>query len=132
MGKVALSGAITATPEGSSAFPTATLSAALGLSQGTGKGFTAGTGILRRTISSPAAFITLEGTPATVAQANFLYARGDSPMQLRLTFDDGANPDIVSVVPLNGPLILEIPDAQFLKLFEVQGSGTIEYMLTGQ
>lgn len=130
MGTVALSGSITAGPAGSGAFPTSVLTAQLALST-LNKSFNQGTGILRRAISSPAAFVALEGTPGTVPQANLLYLRSDAPVQVRMTFDDAPNPDIVSVVPVKGPLVMELEDARFLKLLEVQGTANIEYMLTG-
>lgn len=131
MGKVVVTGSIIASPEGSGSFPTSVLNVALALAQVSGKGFTAGTGILRRAIASPSAFVTLEGVPGTVAQAGFLYVRCDSPIDLRLTYDDGAGGDTVSVVPVHGPLLQEMPAAKFLKLLEAQGTAAIEYMLTG-
>jgi hypothetical protein len=71
------------------------------------------------------------GSSDSVTQANFLYVRTNAPMLLRLTFEDGASPDIVSVVPINGVYILEVDQNRYLKLLEVLGQGKIEWFVSG-
>lgn len=87
-----------------------------------------------KSINSAAAFVALDGvgTGESVTQANFLYARSTSPMKYRLTQADYAGgADIVSVVETQGLLINEFPTVGYLKLLEVQGVGTIEYVASG-
>jgi hypothetical protein len=114
---------------------TATFSARLGLSNGSaGKSFVAATGVLKRQLSSPVSFIELDGvgTAKTVTKGTFLYVKTvGGGVDLRLTSDDGSGGDVVAVIPVNGPLVLELPDSKFLKLLEAKGSVGIEYLVTG-
>lgn len=93
-------------------------------------------GAKQRNANSPNAFITLSGVgPADdVTQADTLYFRCRSPMQIRLTFYNPINPSapVVSVTPVNGTYFAEYPQNQYLTLLEVQGSGQIEYLASGQ
>jgi len=93
-------------------------------------------GVKNRTINTPNAFITLSGVGPTddVTQGDTLYFRSRSPVSVRLTFNNPLVPmsPTVSVIPVNGTLILEAPQSQYLTLLEVQGSGQIEYLVSGQ
>ena len=91
------------------------------------------TGVALRTISSPLAYVALTGVGAsdTVTQANFLYLRTNAPMLVRLTFEDGANPDIVAIVPVFGVFVYEVDVSRYLKLVEVLGSGQVEWFASG-
>lgn len=84
-----------------------------------------------RDVSSPSAYVTLGGvgTGQAVTQASFLYLRTSVAMDLRLTTSDSV--DVVSVHPVDGVLLMEFPAAKYLKLLEVQGSGTLEYFVSG-
>jgi len=85
-------------------------------------------------VNSPGAFVALAGvgTAETVTQANVLYARTTTAMKLRLTFlDPAGGADIVSIVNVEGLMILEPPATGYIKLLEVMGAGTIEYFASG-
>jgi hypothetical protein len=85
-----------------------------------------------RQVNSPAAFVPLDGVGVgeTLTQGNTFYARMQSPMQLRFTFQ--VTPvDVVSVVYPKGLLIMEIDEQHPIKLVEVMGVGTIEYFVSG-
>jgi hypothetical protein len=87
-----------------------------------------------RNINSPGSYVTLDGLgpTSTVTQANFVYLRTQSPFKVRITQADPAGgPDIVSVVNLQGVMLLEFPTTGYAKLVEVQGVGTVEYLLSG-
>jgi hypothetical protein len=131
-----LTGSVSGGPESSSGatFPAATFAAVLALRESSGKSFGCGTGVVRRTVNSPAAYLTLDGVgeTATVTQGDFLYFKSDGLMLLRLTQDDGAGSTTVQVVPVHGLVVLEFPSSRALELLEVQGTGQIEYLVTGQ
>ena len=82
-------------------------------------------------VNSPVAFVTLPGVGAgqPVTKGNFLYLRTAVKMDIRLTMV--GTPDTVSVLNVQGILVMEFPDANTLKLLEAQGVGTIEYAVTG-
>jgi hypothetical protein len=72
------------------------------------------------------------GPNSDVTQATTLLVRTQVPMVLRLTTADiNGGPDNVSVVPINGLLILEFPANGYLKLLEVQGQGQVEIYASG-
>jgi hypothetical protein len=98
------------------------------------KSFNAATGILCYTLASPSpAYQTLEGVGPgrTVPKGNFLYFKTTSQVQLRLTTDDGLGGSVLSLLPVYGLVVLEIDDSKYLKLLEAQGSGPIEYLVSG-
>jgi len=84
-------------------------------------------------VDSPSAFAALDGvgTSETVTQGNFLFLRTTSPFQLRLTTKADSGPDVVAVIPVQGLAIIEFPTGNYLLLLEAKGSGTIEYVVSG-
>jgi hypothetical protein len=100
-----------------------------------GIAFQVATGVLTTNVSTASpSWRTLSGIGASdvVTQGNLLYAKSNGQMFLRLTFENGSDPDIVSIVPLNGgPIILPIDQARYLKLLEVQGTGQLLYFVCG-
>lgn len=135
MGQLKLSGSLTGGPAAvmDGSFPATTWLVSLGFAQGCSKEFGAASGVLTRQVASPGAFIALSGVGSTdaVTQANALYFKCNSPMQLRVTFHPLSGPDYKSVIPVSGPMVLETPDDQYITGLEVMGAGPIEYLATG-
>lgn len=137
MGLLKLSGSIIGGPvDGrASQFPSSSIEVSLGFGVGDSKSFDPCTGVLSRTIAStgPTDFKTLEGVGVglTVTKGNFLYFKCDSPMLLRVTFDDGAGGDVVAVSSVNGIYACEADDATPIKKLEAQGAGPLEYLVSG-
>lgn len=130
-----LSGSIVAGPASVSenTFPSMNAEANLGTKQ---TGFQASTGTLKKTITSPGAFLVLSGVGPlggdSVNLGRFLYIRSDAVLELRLTQKDllgGA--DVVKVLPVEGLTIIEFPSNGALTLLEAQGTATIEYLVCG-
>jgi hypothetical protein len=101
-----------------------------------GIAFQVATGVLTCNVSTASpSWRTLAGVGGAadaVSQGNLLYAKSNGQMFLRITFENGSDPDIVSIYPLNGgPLIMPIDPARYLKLLEVQGSGQLLYFVCG-
>lgn len=90
-----------------------------------------GTGPSKRTVSSPSAFVALEGAGTTVGRCDFLFLHSNADVLLRLTTDDGSGGSDVVVLPHVGLLLKEFPAAKFLKLVEVKGAAQIAYLVTG-
>jgi len=131
-----MTGVVEGGPETSSAgvFPAARFTAPLSLLAGaSGKQYGAGTGILVRTINSPSAMVPLDGVgpTSTVTQGDFLYLKSDGIMELELTTDDGAGGQTVVVQPIQGVYAQEFPTTRPLEGLRIQGSGKIEYLVTG-
>ncbi len=86
-----------------------------------------------RNLSSPSGFLTLRGVGAgeTVTQATTLYLRTESPMQVRLTYDDGSGGSRTATLDVEGLCILEAPSTKFIKLLEASGVGVVEYFASG-
>lgn len=84
-------------------------------------------------INSASAYVTLDGIgpTANVTQGNFLYFKANADMLLRLTTASSLGPDVVSVLPVRGPLVMQFPSASYLKLLEAQGVGSVEYLVSG-
>ena len=84
-------------------------------------------------LNSPSAFATLDGVGSgeSVTKANTLYFFSKTPVQLRLTTDDGLGGSVVATVPVYGLVLLEFPDTMFLKLLEAKGTGQLEYVASG-
>jgi len=85
-----------------------------------------------RNLNSANAYVGLSGVgPAdSVTKGNTLYIRTSNLIWIRLTFSNLPS-DIVSEIPVQGMLILEIPDNNALILLEAKGTGYIEYACTG-
>lgn len=85
-----------------------------------------------RQVNSPSAFVALDGVgvASTVTQGNFLYVKANAAILLRLTMFGNSGP-IVSVLPLQGPLVMEFPASNYLYLLEAQGVGGVEYLVSG-
>jgi len=134
MGVLKLDGTLIAGPPSGTTdvFPATVQSVPLALVQGS-KSFQVATGVLVRNLASPLAFLALPelGANAAVTKATFLYLKCNAPMVVRRTTDDGGGGNVVATEPLQGPFICEYPDATFLKLLEVKGTGPIEYFLCG-
>lgn len=86
-----------------------------------------------RNLSSPSTYATLRGIGdgEDVAQATFLFLQTDNSIDVRVTCDDGSGGDVVSVVSVDGLLIMEKPANKFIKLLEAQGTGVVEYFASG-
>lgn len=86
-----------------------------------------------RNLQSPNSFATLHGIGSgeDVTQANFLFLQTDNPIDVRITCDDGNGGSVVSVVSVDGLLMMEKPTSKFIKLLEAQGTGVIEYFASG-
>ena len=84
-----------------------------------------------RQVSSPSAYAVLSGVGASdnVTKANFLYLKTNAPVLLRTTMV--ATSPLVAVEWVQGVLIKEYPDGHELYLLEVQGTGTVEYFVSG-
>lgn len=136
MGKIVLSGTLMAgPPDGSTQFPASQYTVPLAFKGGTELTFGVATGILSRTLNSPSpAFAALQGVGSTdtVTRGQLLYFKSDSPVTLRITTDDGAGAPVVELVPVDGLLIRQFQDTKFLRLLEAQGSGRLEYFVSGQ
>lgn len=130
MGQLKLSGSIDAGPPtvSSETFPASSFSVPLAFRSGT-RSFGTATGVLVRTVavSSPA-FLVI----ATITRGGFLYLKTSGPLVLRLTVDDGSLGNVLELVPVDGLLIREFPSNLFLKQVEIQGSGTIEFFVSGE
>jgi hypothetical protein len=94
--------------------------------------FNVSSGLVTRNIASPSAYITLAGVGAdqAVTQGLMLYAVSGAPMWLRLTYS-ALPDDIVSEQPISGLKLEQFPDANYLKLVEVKGSGSLTYIVAG-
>lgn len=134
MGRISLTGEVSVQPDvvSDTTFPGAVKSAQLS-STPTVKSSTVDSGIAKRLINSPNAFLALSGvgTNDDVTRGDTLYIKSNSPIQVRLTFAQISGGDLVSTVPLFGTCILEIPSDQYLKTIEAKGAGTIEYLISG-
>lgn len=117
----------------SEVFPGSSAEVPLGTKQ---NGFQAATGVLRKALSSPSAFVELSGVGAgagdAVTAGRFLYLRSNALVTLRLSQQNpGGGADIVKDVPVEGLVALEFPSNQALTLLEAQGTATIEYLVCG-
>lgn len=137
MGQLVLSGSLTAGPAivTDTTFPGAVSTVSL-TSTPEPKPSQVCSGVKARNVNSPNAFIALSGVGPTddVTQGDTLYFRCRSPMQIRVTFANPLVPmsPLVSVLPVNGTVLLEVPQNQYITLVEVQGVGQVEYLASGQ
>lgn len=87
-----------------------------------------------RSLNSPSpTYVTLEGVgPAsTLTKGFFLYLRAQTKINVRISTKADSGPDVVSVLFVQGTLILEFPDANYLTLLEASGVSQIEYLVGG-
>lgn len=134
MGALALEGSLLAGPPGcGGTFPTASLAEQLALYTSP-KPYQAATGVLSRTVNSPAAFVPLNalGVAGDVTQCDFLYLKSDGPLILRMVQDDGSGSGTITYdMPIQGLVLLEFPSAQPLLGISVKGTARIAYLLSG-
>ncbi len=115
---------------------TTTIPFFLNSGRGTPKNVLVSTGAKVQNVQSPSAFVALSGVGPTdtVTQAGTVYLRVNQGLfQARLTFNNPAGSPIVSVLPINGVLLLEpdAPDQFYCTKVEVQGSGVVEFYAAG-
>lgn len=86
-----------------------------------------------RQVTSSSTFFELDGVGPTesVTQGSFLYMRTNGTMLFRLTTNDPNGSPVVSVIPVSGLMVIEFPSPNYLSLLEAQGSGTVEYFVSG-
>ncbi len=133
MGQLNLSGALTAGPQGGGdVFPASQYIVPVAFREGS-KQYTPGTGVLTQVLNSPSAFVRLEGVgpAAPVTQGSFLYLKTDSPIDVRITHDDGSGGQTVVIIPVHGLLMYELPTTKPLELLEAQGASKVEYLVVG-
>lgn len=133
MGQIVVSGNLVGgPPAGSSSFPTAQFSAALGLSSNP-KQFQYATGVLTRILADVNTFVELGGIGPgkDVPAANFVYIRANGDFQLRLTQSDGGAGSDVITSQQRGLYIAEFPDTRKILKVEVAASATLEYAASG-
>lgn len=95
------------------------------------------TGLSKRTVAvtSPSWLALGEvGATRTVTHGQFLFLKTNAPISIRCTVDDGAGGDRLFIVDVDSaaPFLLAFPPAKYLKLLEVQGSATIQFLVSGQ
>lgn len=134
MQQVTLSGQLVASPASvsDSGFPSGVTSVAFNLFPAK-KPINVDTGVMRPIVNSPASFVTLPGVGAggPVTQGTTLYLRSSTPMQIRTTTAVPSAADVVAIETISGLKIVEYDAAHYLKLLEIQGSGPIEYYVSG-
>ena len=84
-----------------------------------------------KNVNSPSAFVALDGIGVTVTQATFFFLKTASVFIVRITYKPLSGPDVVSTIPVMGPMLVKTPSDQYIKLVEVQGSGAVSYLATG-
>ena len=129
-----LTATLMAGPQGSSdcSFPSGVSTVSFGLLPST-KSAGVSTGLHNKSVNSASSFVALDGigSAETVTQGNTLYLRTTTAMQIRLTMQPASGPDVVSIVYVQGAMLLELPSTNYLKLLEAQGVGTVEYLVSG-
>ena len=84
-------------------------------------------------VSSPGSYVALPGVAASnsnVTQGTFLFIRTTNLMMVRTTTYNVSG-NVVAVEPVNGTKIVEYDPGAYLVLVEVEGSGTVEYLVAG-
>ena len=135
MGQSKLEGSLIGGPPAVSelSFPNSQFIIGLSYADGCAKQWLVATGVLTRQLSS-GSFVVLSGVGPgdTVTQGTSLYFKCNVAMQLEVTFHPPSGPDIVSVIPVRGPLVLETPDdSYYIVGLRCLGSGPIEYLVAG-
>jgi hypothetical protein len=87
------------------------------------------TGIQVRKLTAGSYLALDVGTGKSVTKALFLYMRVQSGAKVRMT--TVGSPDVVGVSTLNGILIQQFPPGNELKLLEIDGNGSVEYLASG-
>lgn len=95
------------------------------------------TGLCKRTVAvtSPTWLALGEvGATRTVTHGQFLFLKTNAAISIRCTVDDGSGGDRLFIVDVDNaaPFTLAFPPAKYLKLLEVQGSATIQFLVSGQ
>ena len=133
-GTIQISATIIAGPPqvSDSTFPTGSTNIPVKLNGGSSLASPVQTGDTVREVNSPSAYVALGGvgTGQEVTQGRFLFLRCSVPMLVRLTFYTSGG-DVVSVLPLDSPLIMQIDSSKYLKGIEAQGAGTVEWFVGG-
>ena len=140
MGQLNVQGTLIAGPPAATdgSFPSMTANTTIATKENP-KGYGRATGVLRRQ-ENFAVFTTLleVGPGAVVTKGHFLWFKSNGPIELRLTTDDGAGGDVLSVIPLDGAFMQEFDIAtlagKFLKLLELNTLGQevlVEYFIAG-
>ena len=89
------------------------------------------TGVMTLLISSVASYVQLPGIgDAGVQQGTFLYVRTSTSMNVRTTTYNALG-NVVAVEPVSGFKIVEYDPDFYLTKVEIEGSGTIEYLVAG-
>ncbi len=134
MGQSKLEGSLIGGPPAvnDSSFPSSQFLINLSYASGCAKQWQAATGVLVRQLSS-GSFVSLSGVGPgdTVTQGTSLYFKCNAAMKLEVTFHPPSGPDIVSVIPVQGPLVLETPDDSYIVGLRCLGTGPIEYLVAG-
>lgn len=136
MGQLQLSGQLLAGPPPGTdvALGRAMFQISLALKSGAGyKPFAVASGFITLGLNSPSAYVELQGIGGTtgVTHADTLYLFAYQPILIQLTTDDGSGGDVVSVVPVDGLVVLEFQSTKFLKLLEAKGAAQVEYFASG-
>lgn len=132
MGQVSLAGGLVAGPPGAGegTFPGTNVNTPLAF-QTDPKAFQNASGMLTRVLTNDAVFVELGPVGRDVPRVNTLYIKGNGSYQLRVTFDQTPDPDLVVTLPVQGLHISEYQDAQYVKKVEVAGELSIEYFVSG-
>lgn len=91
-------------------------------------------GVNFRSINSSSSFVTLSGVGATdtVTNATFLYLRTNFSATVQLTMNKlGGGSPLVEQIQVNGLLQIEFPQGGELTLLQIEGSGNVEWFVSG-
>lgn len=137
MAQLQISGTLTCQPTSSAdgTFPGGSDSIPLGLNPSQ-KPASVDTGVVQANINSPGSYATLPGVGAAqgnaVTQGNFLYLRTKVPVLVQLTVNNPAGgTTTIAGIPVNGTFILEFDATRYLVGLAVQGSGVVEWFVSG-
>jgi len=131
MGQVVLDGSITVGPvtSGGGSFPTAVNTVSISTTPNPKQASVYSSDVRQL---QTAAYVALSGIGAsdTVTKGTFLYLKVTGAMFIRKTTFDVV--PLVAETPVQGTLIQEFPDTNYLMLLEAKGNGTVEYFVSGQ
>lgn len=135
--QVSLQAQLTSGPSDSSTsgqFPSGTDVIPFSLAQDP-KSYSVRTGTQQASVQSPLAYVALSGIGAgqSVTQAQLLYLRTNTAMNVRVTRTDPTNPvaTITFVARPQGLLFVEASVDSPITLVEVEGAGTVEFAAFG-
>lgn len=134
-GQVTLSGQVVAAPASvtDSPFPSGSTTIPIGLNPPT-KGYNVDSGRNTMLVNSPSDFQSLGGLgeDGPVTKAHTVYFRSVQPFVVQeTTVNPAGGEPLVVAMPVNGLHVREFPAGSELTLFEVKGSGQIEYYFAG-